>query len=42
MGTPFTGYNYRVSGPLAGLFVGGNYQFNRIVLGLKAIGNGPI
>ena len=35
-GAPLTSYNYRVSGPLAGLFVGGNYQLNRVVLGAEA------
>ena len=31
-GAPLTTYNYRVNGPVAGLFAGGNYQFNKIVL----------
>ena len=34
-GAPLTSYSYRVSGPVAGLFVGGNYQLNRIVLGAE-------
>ena len=34
-GAPLTSYNYRVSGPLAGPFVGGNYQLNRLVLGAE-------
>jgi outer membrane immunogenic protein len=34
-GTRLATYNYRVAGPLAGLFVGGNYQLNRIVLGAE-------
>jgi hypothetical protein len=34
-GAPLTPYNYRVNGPLAGLFVGGNYQLNKIVLGVE-------
>jgi len=28
-------YSYRVNGPVAGLFVGGNYQINKIVLGVE-------
>jgi outer membrane immunogenic protein len=35
-GAPLTSYNYRVSGPLVGLFVGGNYRLNRVVLGAEA------
>ena len=35
MGTPLTPYSYRVNGPVAGLFVGGNYQINKIVLGVE-------
>ena len=27
--------SYRVNGPVAGLFAGGNYQFNKIVLGVE-------
>jgi hypothetical protein len=38
-GAPLTSYNYRASGPLAGLFAGGKL---RSCLVLKAIGNGPI
>jgi outer membrane immunogenic protein len=34
-GAPLTSYNYRASGPLAGLFAGGNYQLNRILLGAE-------
>ena len=34
-GAPLASYNHRVSGPLAGLFVGGNYQLNRVVLGAE-------
>jgi outer membrane immunogenic protein len=32
---PLTAYDYQVNGPVAGLFAGGNYQFNKIVLGLE-------
>src|SRR5262249_4434663 len=28
-------YDYRVNGPVAGLFAGGNYQFKKIVLGAE-------
>ena len=35
MGAPLTSYSYRVNGPVAGLFVGGNYQLNRVVLGVE-------
>ena len=28
-------YSYRVDGPVAGLFVGGHYQINKIVLGVE-------
>jgi opacity protein-like surface antigen len=31
-GAPLSAYSYRVSGPLAGLFAGANYQWNRIVV----------
>jgi opacity protein-like surface antigen len=34
-GAPLTPYNYRVNGPVAGLFVGGNYQWNKVVLGAE-------
>ena len=34
-GTPLTPFSYRVNGPVAGLFVGGNYQINKIVLGVE-------
>ena len=34
-GAPLTRYNYRVNGPVAGLFVGGNYQLNKVVLGVE-------
>jgi opacity protein-like surface antigen len=34
-GTVLTPYDYRVTGPFAGSFVGGNYQFNRLVLGVE-------
>ena len=30
-----TAYNYRVNGPVAGLFAGGNYQLNKVVLGIE-------
>jgi opacity protein-like surface antigen len=30
-----TPYDYSVTGPFAGCFVGGNYQFNRLVLGVE-------
>jgi opacity protein-like surface antigen/outer membrane receptor protein involved in Fe transport len=32
---PLTSYSYRVSGPVGGLFVGGDYQISKIVLGLE-------
>ena len=35
LGAPLTPYSYRVNGPVAGLFVGGNYQLNKIVLGVE-------
>jgi hypothetical protein len=35
MGSPLAPYSYRVDGPVAGLFVGGNYQINKIVLGVE-------
>jgi opacity protein-like surface antigen len=35
LGASLTGYNYRVNGPVAGLFVGGNYQLGRVVLGVE-------
>ena len=28
-------YSYSVTGPFAGIFIGGNYQFNRFVLGVE-------
>ena len=34
-GASLTPYSYRVNGPVAGLFVGGNYQVNKIVLGVE-------
>jgi opacity protein-like surface antigen len=34
-GAVMTPYDYRVIGPFAGSFVGGNYQFNRFVLGVE-------
>ena len=34
-GTPLAPFSYRVNGPVAGLFVGGNYQINKIVLGVE-------
>jgi outer membrane immunogenic protein len=30
-----TPYDYKVTGPFAGVFVGGNYQFNWLVLGVE-------
>ncbi len=30
-GIPLTPYSYDVNGPVAGLFIGGNYQFNKFV-----------
>ena len=30
-----TGYGYNANGPVAGLFVGGNYQFDKFVLGAE-------
>ena len=35
IGTPLTPFSYRVNGPVAGLFVGGNYQINKVVLGVE-------
>jgi opacity protein-like surface antigen/outer membrane receptor protein involved in Fe transport len=35
LGAPLTSYNYRVNGPVAGLFAGGNYQLSRVVLGAE-------
>jgi outer membrane immunogenic protein len=35
MDTPLAPFSYRVNGPVAGLFVGGNYQINKIVLGVE-------
>ena len=35
IGTPLTPFSYRVNGPVAGLFVGGNYQINKAVLGVE-------
>ena len=34
-GSPLAPYSYRVDGPVAGLFVGGNYQMNKIALGVE-------
>ena len=34
-GFALTPYRYGVNGPLAGLFVGGNYQFNKFVVGVE-------
>ena len=34
-GAALTPYSYRVDGPVAGLFVGGNYQVNKILLGVE-------
>ncbi len=34
-GVPLTPYSYGVNGPLAGAFIGGNYQFNRFVVGVE-------
>ena len=34
-GAPLVPYSYSVTGPLAGGFVGGNYQIDRIVVGLE-------
>jgi outer membrane immunogenic protein len=35
MGALLSPYSYRVSGPLAGLFAGANYHWNRIVVGAE-------
>ncbi len=35
-GAPLAAYNYSATGPLAGIFAGGNYQFGRFVAGLEA------
>jgi opacity protein-like surface antigen len=32
---PLTPYSYGVNGPLAGLFIGGNYQFHKFVVGVE-------
>jgi opacity protein-like surface antigen/outer membrane receptor protein involved in Fe transport len=34
-GAPLSAYGYGVNGPLAGLFAGANYQWNRLVLGAE-------
>jgi len=34
-GVPLTPYSYGVNGPLAGAFIGGNYQFNQFVVGVE-------
>ena len=34
-GVPLTPYSYGVKGPLAGLFVGGNYQVSKFVVGVE-------
>jgi opacity protein-like surface antigen len=34
-GAPLSPYSYRVSGPLAGLFAGANYQLNHVVVGAE-------
>jgi opacity protein-like surface antigen/outer membrane receptor protein involved in Fe transport len=35
VGVRLTTYNYRVTGPFAGAFIGGNYQFDRFVVGVE-------
>jgi opacity protein-like surface antigen len=35
VGTPLAQYSYKVQGPVAGLFAGGNYQINKVVLGVE-------
>ena len=35
IGTPLAPFSYRVNGPVAGLFVGGNYQIDKVVLGVE-------
>jgi outer membrane immunogenic protein len=35
VGSPLAPFSYRVNGPVAGLFLGGNYQINKIVLGVE-------
>jgi opacity protein-like surface antigen len=35
-GAPLAPYSYDVSGPLAGVFAGGNYQFSRLVIGAES------
>jgi opacity protein-like surface antigen len=35
VGSPLAPFSYRVNGPVAGLFMGGNYQVNKIVLGVE-------
>ena len=34
-GAPLAPYSYSVNGPFAGIFVGGNYQFDRFVVGVE-------
>ena len=34
-GAPLAPYSYSVNGPFAGIFVGANYQFNRLVIGVE-------
>ena len=34
-GIPLAPYRYNVNGPIAGVFVGGNYQVDRLVVGLE-------
>ena len=34
-GVPLAPYSYSVNGPFAGIFVGANYQFNRLVIGVE-------
>jgi len=34
-GAPLASYDYNVSGPFAGIFAGGNYQFGRFVAGVE-------
>ncbi len=34
-GVPLSPYSYSTNGPFAGAFIGGNYQFNRFVVGVE-------
>ena len=40
-GAPLVPYSYSVTGPLAGGFVGGNYQIDRFVAGFLQVIDDP-